>query len=78
MQFLVEALVISFVGGIMGILLGVLIAWIMGQATGWTIAITPFSVLLSFGFSALIGVVFGIYPALKASRLDPIDALRYE
>ncbi len=77
-QFLVEALVISFVGGIMGILLGMLIAWIMGQATGWTIAITPFSVFLSFGFAALIGVVFGIYPALKASRLDPIDALRYE
>lgn len=60
-QFLVEALVISFIGGVLGILLGVVIANIMGMATGWTIAITPFSVILSFGFSALIGIVFGIY-----------------
>jgi putative ABC transport system permease protein len=77
-QFLIEAITMSLVGGIMGILFGLFVAWFAGSRTGWNMVVTPQSVLLSFGFAAAIGVLFGVYPARKASKLNPIDALRYE
>jgi putative ABC transport system permease protein len=77
-QFLIEAITMSLVGGIMGILFGLFVAWAAGSRTGWNMVVTPQSVLLSFGFAAIIGVLFGVYPARKAALLHPIDALRYE
>lgn len=77
-QFLVEAIVLCLIGGILGILLGYIIAQVAGNALGWAIEITPWSVGLAFGFSFFIGVVFGFFPARKASRLNPIQALRFE
>ncbi len=78
MQFLVEAIVLSALGGVIGILLGMAIAAIMPSIAGWTTAIPWNAISLAFGVSAMIGVFFGFYPAQKASRLDPIVALRYE
>jgi macrolide transport system ATP-binding/permease protein len=78
MQFLSEAVVISAVGGLLGIGLGLLASWIMSAAAGWAVSVSTWSVLLAFGFSAGIGIVFGFYPARQASGLNPIDALRYE
>jgi putative ABC transport system permease protein len=77
-QFLIEAVVLSVTGGLIGILLGVGSAQIISSKMKWPIQISPESVLVAFVFSAAIGVFFGFYPARKASRLDPIDALRYE
>ena len=77
-QFLVEALTLSIAGGLIGILLGVGASRILAWKANWNIALPPESILLAFGFSAAIGVFFGFYPAWKASRLDPIEALRYE
>ncbi len=77
-QFLVESVVISLVGGIAGVALAWILTLILGQWTGWTTVITLSSVLLACLFSMGVGVIFGIYPARKASRLAPIDALRYE
>jgi len=77
-QFLIEALVLSLTGGVIGILLGVLIAEIISIFTDMTIVISMPPILLSFGFSAIVGVGFGYYPARKASKLNPIEALRYE
>lgn len=77
-QFLVEAIALSLLGGALGILLGVGLSSIIASYAGWPPIITPGSVLLAFGTSAGIGVFFGFYPALSASRLDPIQALRHE
>lgn len=77
-QFLIEAVIVSVIGGIIGILLGSGIAYILGKFTGWSIYVAPFAVILSFGFSAFVGIIFGFWPAKKASELEPIEALRYE
>ena len=77
-QFLVEALVLCMAGGVAGILTGIAGAKIISKVSGWSTYITMYSILLSAGFSAAIGVFFGYYPAKKAARLDPIEALRFE
>ena len=78
LQFLIEAVVLSSFGGIIGVGIGVISAQIFTLATGTTIAYSIPVMLLSFVFSLLVGVVFGVFPANKASKLDPIQALRYE
>lgn len=77
-QFLIESFILSMAGGLIGVFVGILGAYLMHYFAGMNIAITPSSVLLSLGFSAAIGIGFGYYPAYKASRLNPIEALRYE
>jgi putative ABC transport system permease protein len=77
-QFLIEALVLSLLGGILGILFGVIGSSAISSFAKWPTIITAFSVVLSFGFSIAIGIFFGFYPARKAALLNPIDALRYE
>ncbi len=77
-QFLIEAIVLSLIGGIIGIILGIGGAVIVAQFIGWPVYINPHTILLAFGISGGVGIFFGYYPALKASRLDPIDALRFE
>jgi putative ABC transport system permease protein len=78
MQFLIEAIALSSVGGVIGIVLGVGSAELLAVWKDWPMLISVSSVVLAFLFSAAVGVFFGYYPAQKASRLDPIDALRYE
>ena len=77
-QFLIEALVLSILGGIIGILVGLGGSFALSQAARWNTLISPASIILAFFFSFLVGVFFGLWPARKASRLDPIEALRYE
>jgi len=77
-QFLIEALSLSIAGGAIGIALGIGTSRFLAWKQQWPIVLSPTAVLLAFGFSAAIGVFFGFYPAQKASRLDPIEALRYE
>ena len=77
-QFLIEALTLSIAGGAIGIALGIATSRFLAWKQQWPIVLSPQAVLLAFGFSAAIGIFFGFYPARKASRLDPIDALRYE
>lgn len=78
LQFLLEAIFICLIGGILGVMVGFLIAFGGGSYLGWAVEVTPSSIALAFGFSSLIGVVFGFFPARQASRLHPIEALRYE
>lgn len=77
-QFLSESIVVSVVGGVLGIILGWSLTAILSSILGWSTFVSWQSVLLSFFFSAMIGVIFGVYPARKAAMLNPIDALRYE
>lgn len=77
-QFLTEALLLSLIGGLIGVAAGVIGSWIFGQASGMRTVIVTTSVFLAFGSAATVGVFFGFYPANKASQLDPIEALRYE
>ncbi|WP_374032068.1 ABC transporter permease [Bdellovibrio bacteriovorus] len=78
LQFLAESIVVSVCGGLLGIALGVGFSLLISKVLGWSTVVSAGSVILSFGFSALIGIVFGSYPASKASKLHPIEALRYE
>ena len=77
-QFLIEALALSIAGGAIGIALGIGASRFLAWQQQWPIVLSPQAILLAFGFSAAIGVFFGFYPARKAARLDPIEALRYE
>lgn len=77
-QFLIESFLLSIIGGLIGVLIGVIGAKALQILGGMTISISSFSIFLSLGFSGAIGVLFGYYPAYKASLLNPIDALRYE
>ena len=77
-QFLIEAVILSLSGGIIGILAGIGIAFGLGNAMGTKVIFEPSMILISVGFTAVVGVFFGYYPAKKASTLNPIDAMRYE
>jgi putative ABC transport system permease protein len=78
LQFLVEASVLSLFGGLIGIVLGLLLAWLATSTLGVPFLINPTIVVVAFAFSALVGVVFGYFPARRAASLDPIEALRRE
>ena len=77
-QFIVEAVLISFAGGLLGIAVGFGMSALIGWFAGWSTVVTVTSILLAFFVSISVGLVFGIYPALKAARLDPVEAIRYE
>jgi putative ABC transport system permease protein len=77
-QFLIEALTLSVTGGLIGVALGIAASRLLAREAGWPIVLSPGAIAIAFGFSAAVGVFFGFYPARRASRLDPIQALRYE
>jgi putative ABC transport system permease protein len=77
-QFLIETTIISLTGGVAGILMGVGLSQLIGILAGWSTIVTTSSIVLAFGVSVAIGIVFGLYPAVRASRLDPVKALHYE
>ena len=77
-QFLTESVLISVAGGLLGIGFGFFLAWLIARTADWKTIVTTASVVIAFGVSVAVGVVFGIYPAMKAARINPIDALRYE
>ncbi|KAF0134396.1 MAG: macrolide transport system ATP-binding/permease protein [Candidatus Saganbacteria bacterium] len=78
LQFLTESIIICTFGGIFGILIGVIISWAISFFAGWAIVISSWSIILAFSFSLVIGLIFGLWPAWEASKLQPIQALRYE
>jgi putative ABC transport system permease protein len=77
-QFLLEAIVLAFVGGVAGLALGVLMGQIVGKVTDYNVSLQPTSALVAVAISCGIGIVFGFFPARHASSLDPIQALRHE
>jgi putative ABC transport system permease protein len=77
-QFLVEALTLSLGGGLLGVVLGLAVAYAVAIGVGWPVLIELRTVLTAVGFAVAVGLVFGVYPAHKAARLDPINALRSE
>jgi putative ABC transport system permease protein len=77
-QFLIESIMLSSLGGIMGVLAGIGTSQFVAWKNGWPVMISTLSVFGSVGFSAFVGIIAGFYPAYKAAQLDPIDALRYE
>ena len=77
-QFLIESVVISFLGGGIGVLMGIAISKMVSNIGGWETIVSTQSILLAFGFSVGIGIFFGFYPANKAANMNPIEALRYE
>ena len=77
-QFLTESMLISVGGGLLGIAFGFFLSWLIARAAEWKTIVTTSSVLIAFGVSVAVGVIFGLYPAMKAAQIDPIEALRYE
>ena len=78
LQFLIESSVLSLLGGMLGVSLGIAISLIVSKFAGWAVFVSSFSIILSVGFSAFVGIVFGLWPAKKASELSPIEALRHD
>ena len=77
-QFLIEAVILSGVGGLIGVVLGIIIPFIISTFWGMTTIVTPIAPILAFSISAMIGVIFGIYPSMRAADMDPVEALRHE
>jgi len=77
-QFLTESILISTGGGLLGVGFGMFLSWVIAQTAEWKTIVSPASVVIAFGVSVAVGVLFGIYPAMKAAEIDPIEALRYE
>jgi len=77
-QFVIEAVLISFAGGLLGVVLGFAMSQLIAWLAGWSTIVTISSILLAFVVSISVGLIFGIYPAVKAARLDPVEAIRYE
>jgi putative ABC transport system permease protein len=73
-----SVLTLSLIGGIIGIIIGITSSHIISTVAGWSTIVSALSIIMAFGFSGLVGIFFGFYPAYKASLLNPIDALRYE
>jgi putative ABC transport system permease protein len=78
LQFLAEAITLCLLGGMFGITLGIAAAAALAHLNGWSVLITPGAIVLAVGFSVSVGLFFGVWPARRAARLDPIEALRYE
>jgi putative ABC transport system permease protein len=78
LQFLIEAVVLCMLGGAVGVAFGSGGAYALSKAFSWNTLISPTAIIVAFVFSAAVGIVFGIWPARRAAKLDPIDALRYE
>ena len=78
LQFLIEALALSLAGGLIGIVSGVAVSIVLALLAGWAIAFNPLTIAVPVVFSLIVGIVFGVWPARQAARLDPVVALRYE